>query len=80
MFNESTGEMEGEIMTVGIFDSEEKAVNSCIDPGYSIAMLILNEAFPHERIEITDEDYYYPWLNDNDELLDFPVNRHRWEQ
>jgi hypothetical protein len=42
----------------GIFDKEEKAVDSCVDEFYCIGPLTLNQPFPTETVDWVGA--YYP--------------------
>lgn len=43
---------------IGVFDSEEKAVNACVKDNYFVGPVTLNVAFPDEPVEWPG--CYYP--------------------
>ena len=47
----------------GIFDSELKAINACVDKAYFIAPFLMNNELPHKLCKMHGS--YYPLLQDN---------------
>ncbi|MBP2657889.1 MAG: hypothetical protein H6Q69_921 [Firmicutes bacterium] len=47
-----------EFEITGIFDSEQKAIDACLDHNYVVAPIEINYTFPEERVKIPGS--YYP--------------------
>jgi hypothetical protein len=76
--DEGKQEWNPNIEVCGVFDTEQKAVDACIDEGYWIVRVELNKSMPHETMPVFVKDSwepYYPWMKEDGTWDDKPMIR-----